>query len=138
MGQPLAARTVSASQPWSLEDSLELYNVPAWGSGYFSINSLGHVVVRPDTTEMCIRDRDRSPGDRGRVFFGARVTLEDANGVRRVYRIVGPDEFDMGADYISMDSPLGRALLGRRLADEFTLELERGTQQLRILAIDYG
>jgi transcription elongation factor GreB len=81
---------------------------------------------------------DRSPGDRGRVFFGARVTLEDANGVRRVYRIVGPDEFDMGADYISMDSPLGRALLGRRLADEFTLELERGTQQLRILAIDYG
>jgi len=50
VGQPLAARTVSASQPWSLEDSLELYNVPAWGSGYFSINSLGHVVVRPDTT----------------------------------------------------------------------------------------
>ncbi len=50
MGQPQAARSVSTGQPWSIEDSLELYNVPAWGSGYFSINSLGHVVVRPDTT----------------------------------------------------------------------------------------
>jgi arginine decarboxylase len=50
VGQPQAARSVSTGQPWSIEDSLELYNVPAWGSGYFSINSLGHVVVRPDTT----------------------------------------------------------------------------------------
>ncbi len=50
MGQPQAARSVSTGQPWSIEDSLELYNVAAWGSGYFSINSLGHVVVRPDTT----------------------------------------------------------------------------------------
>jgi len=37
-------------QSWSLEDALELYNVPAWGLGYFSINDAGHVVVRPDTT----------------------------------------------------------------------------------------
>ena len=50
MGHPQAARSVSAGQSWGSEDSLELYNVPAWGSGYFSINSLGHVVVRPDTT----------------------------------------------------------------------------------------
>jgi arginine decarboxylase len=50
VGQPQAARSVSTGQPWSIEDSLELYNVAAWGSGYFSINSLGHVVVRPDTT----------------------------------------------------------------------------------------
>ena len=50
MGHPQAARSVSAGQSWGIEDSLELYSVPAWGSGYFSINSLGHVVVRPDTT----------------------------------------------------------------------------------------
>jgi len=36
---------------WSIEDALELYNVPAWGLGYFSINAAGHVVVRPDTTD---------------------------------------------------------------------------------------
>jgi arginine decarboxylase len=50
VGQSPAARSAPAGQPWSIEDSLELYNVPAWGSGYFSINAAGHVVVRPDTT----------------------------------------------------------------------------------------
>jgi arginine decarboxylase len=35
---------------WSTEDSLDLYQVPAWGKGYFSINPAGHIVVRPDTT----------------------------------------------------------------------------------------
>ena len=81
---------------------------------------------------------DRPPADRGRVYFGARVTLGEASGAQRMHRIVGPDEFDMGSDYISMDSPLGRALLGRMLDDEIALELERGTERLTILAIDYG
>ena len=38
------------SQGWSTEDSAELYQVGAWGKGYFGINAAGHVVVRPDTT----------------------------------------------------------------------------------------
>ena len=50
MGQPQMARGASAGRSWSVEDSLELYNVPAWASGYFSINAAGHVVVRPDTS----------------------------------------------------------------------------------------
>jgi arginine decarboxylase len=50
VSQAQAARNAAGIQPWSVEDSLELYNVPAWGLGYFSINSAGHVVVRPDTT----------------------------------------------------------------------------------------
>ncbi|HEX4375620.1 MAG TPA: biosynthetic arginine decarboxylase [Steroidobacteraceae bacterium] len=49
MGQQ-AARNAASSVPWGVEDSLELFNVPAWGLGYFSINAAGHVVVRPDTT----------------------------------------------------------------------------------------
>ncbi|MGH8207727.1 MAG: biosynthetic arginine decarboxylase, partial [Steroidobacteraceae bacterium] len=54
MGPPQVARSAHSAagttQGWSVEDALELYNVPAWGSGYFSINAAGHVVVRPDTT----------------------------------------------------------------------------------------
>jgi arginine decarboxylase len=50
VGQPLATRNAPTSQAWTIEDALELYNVPAWSSGYFSINAAGHVVVRPDTT----------------------------------------------------------------------------------------
>jgi transcription elongation factor GreB len=77
------------------------------------------------------------PGDRGRVFFGAQVTLETDAGEQRRHRIVGPDEFDMAPDFISMDSPLGKALLGKRLDDEFELTLERGTQRYTIVGIDY-
>jgi len=44
------ARKFNPAQPWRIEDSLDLYNVAAWGKGYFGINASGHVVVRPDTT----------------------------------------------------------------------------------------
>jgi transcription elongation factor GreB len=80
---------------------------------------------------------EQPPGDRQRVFFGARITLETEAGVQLRYRIVGPDEFDMAADYISMDAPLARALLGRRVDDEVSLELAAGTQRYTIVAVDY-
>ena len=54
---------------------------------------------------------DQPPSDPTRVFFGAWVTLEDDDGEEVEYRIVGPDEFDAAKGYISMDSPLGRALM---------------------------
>jgi len=79
----------------------------------------------------------QKPSDRCRVFFGACVTLETAAGERRQHRIVGPDEFDMAPDYISMDSPLGRALLGKRLDEQFELQLEQGLQRYLIVAVDY-
>jgi arginine decarboxylase len=53
VGLPQTALSASISQngqSWSIEDALELYNVPSWGLGYFSINAAGHVVVRPDAT----------------------------------------------------------------------------------------
>src|SRR5262245_38857805 len=45
-----ADRPAAASNGWSVEDSLELYQIPAWGKGYFGVNAAGHMVVRPDTT----------------------------------------------------------------------------------------
>ena len=42
-------RKFNPAQPWRIEDSLDLYNVNAWGKGYFSVNEAGHVIVRPDT-----------------------------------------------------------------------------------------
>lgn len=80
---------------------------------------------------------DQPPRDRNRIFFGARVTLEAASGERLRYRIVGPDELDMGSDHISMDAPLGRALLGKALDDEIEVELAGGAQRYLILAIEY-
>jgi transcription elongation factor GreB len=76
--------------------------------------------------------------DPGRVYFGAWVQLEHADTHLQWYRLVGPDEFDMEADYVSMDSPLGRALLGKRLDDEVAIELPGGSDTILIVAISYG
>ena len=77
------------------------------------------------------------PSDPRRVFFGARVTLELPTGATRVYRIVGPDEFDQEPGGISMDSPLARALLGKALDDEVTVTLASGAQHYVIAGITY-
>ena len=77
------------------------------------------------------------PTDQSRVFFGAWVTLEDDTGVVREHRIVGPDEFDMDPRYLSMDSPLGRTLLGKALDAEVTAHLPAGERVYAISAIRY-
>ena len=77
------------------------------------------------------------PADRSRVYFGAWVTVVDPTGMRRRHRIVGPDEFDQGAGYVSMDAPLGRALLGRRVGDALEIELPAGAISVSIEAIEY-
>jgi transcription elongation factor GreB len=91
----------------------------------------GMVVVDPATAGGARRDPDR-------VYFGAWVQLEHSAGDLRWYRLVGPDEFDMAADYISMDSPLGRGLLGKRLDDEITVPLPSGADTVTIVAVRYG
>jgi len=80
---------------------------------------------------------NQPPADRQRVYFGAWVTVEFDEGAQSRYRVVGPDEFDREPGYISMDSPLGRALLRRSLDDEVTVELPGGSRTLIIVAIDY-
>ena len=80
---------------------------------------------------------DQAPTDPERVFFGAWVELEDPSGQTRLHRIVGPDEFDMDPRYVSMDAPLGRALLGKRLDDEVKVLLPGGEQHLVVTAVRY-
>ena len=80
---------------------------------------------------------DRPPSDPTRVFFGAWVTLE-RDGVAARYRIVGPDETDAASGYISMDSPLGRALLGKGLDAQVSVTLPTGSTTFTIVAVEYG
>jgi transcription elongation factor GreB len=74
--------------------------------------------------------------DPTRIYFGAWVQL-DADGALRWYRLVGPDEFDMAEDYVSMDSPLGRSLLGKKLDDDVSVTLPGGTTVFTVVAINY-
>jgi transcription elongation factor GreB len=80
---------------------------------------------------------DRIPDQQNKVFFGAWVTLENDESISHCYRIVGPDELDPAKHWISMDSPLARAALGKSLDDEITFQAPQGVQHLYIVKIDY-
>jgi transcription elongation factor GreB len=77
------------------------------------------------------------PDDRTRVFFGAWVRIEDDEGHETELRIVGPDEIDPARHYVSMDSPLARALMRRQSGDEFTVEVPGGTRSYVITEVRY-
>ncbi|MGD2084012.1 MAG: transcription elongation factor GreB [Chromatiales bacterium] len=85
-----------------------------------------------------LRVVEEIPDQRGRVFFGAWVTLEDEEGGDILYRIVGPDEPDPRRGWISMDSPVARALLGRSLDDEVRVRTPSGEARYLIVDIRYG
>ncbi|KAF1695706.1 transcription elongation factor GreB [Pseudoxanthomonas koreensis] len=81
---------------------------------------------------------EQAPSDPDAVFFGAWVELErvDSGALAR-YRIVGPDETDAQAGWISIDSPLARALLKKRIDDEVEAQLPGGPARFAIVAVEY-
>jgi transcription elongation factor GreB len=80
---------------------------------------------------------DSIPDDQSRVFFGAWVTVEDEAGKEIRYRIVGPDETEFQKEYISMDAPLGKSLMGKGLDAEVEVETPQGKKLLCIVDIEY-
>lgn len=85
-----------------------------------------------------LRVVDTAPSDPAAVFFGAWVTLENtANGGVAKYRIVGPDETDARLGFISIDSPLARAMLKKRVDDEFEAQLPGGIVRHAIVEVSY-
>lgn len=80
---------------------------------------------------------DRRPDDTSRVYFGAWVSLEDEDGGIAEYRIVGPDEFDLKRGWLSMDSPMARAMLGKREDDDVVVNTPNGEREYVIVAIRY-
>jgi transcription elongation factor GreB len=70
------------------------------------------------------------------VVFGCRVTLAWEDGRRQVVRLVGPDEVDARAGHISVESPLGRALLGQEPGDTVEVARPRGREEVTILTVE--
>ncbi|KGQ30032.1 transcription elongation factor GreB [Gallibacterium genomosp. 2] len=69
---------------------------------------------------------DYHPHQEGKIFFGAWVELETENGDLKQYRIVGCDEFDPAKNWISIDSPVARALIGKSIDDEVKVDTPSG------------
>ncbi len=78
------------------------------------------------------------PDDLNKVYFGAWVTLEDDHGQLARYRLVGPDEIDPQRGYISIDSPLGKALLGKTSESDITITAPTGESGYFIKSISYS
>ncbi len=77
------------------------------------------------------------PRDQSRIYFGAWVGLEDQAGDDSWVRLVGYDEIDPARRWISIDSPLARALLGKGVGDKVSYDTSAGTRSALILTISY-
>lgn len=78
-----------------------------------------------------------SEEQRGRVYFGAWVTIEDEDGKQQTYRIVGGDETDLAARKISVESPVAKALLGKAVGEVATVLRPKGPTEVEVIAIRY-
>lgn len=79
----------------------------------------------------------QQPSNKEQVFFAAWVELEDESGEPFEYRIVGPDEIGKQPNYISMDSPLAKALMKRQIDDEITVNTPSGEKNYFITNVRY-
>ncbi len=78
-----------------------------------------------------------TPPSTGRVFFGAWVRLESEEGEFRQFRIVGPDETDLDEAYVSINSPMARAIMRKEVGDEVTVRRPKGDTEFVIVAVQY-
>jgi len=80
---------------------------------------------------------DKPPSDPTRIYFGAWITVEDEDGIVHEYRLVGPDEIAEKPGYISVDAPLGRALLGKAAESEVEILTPGGLREWYVLRVSY-
>ncbi|MFQ3218490.1 MAG: transcription elongation factor GreB [Paraglaciecola sp.] len=79
-----------------------------------------------------------SPQQEGKVFFGAWVEIENEQGDKKQFRIVGPEEIYGDAQgYISIDSPMARALLKKEVEDIAVVKTPEGLKKWSLTAIAY-
>lgn len=71
------------------------------------------------------------------VLFGATVEIEDEEGSRQTWTILGEDEVDTDKGVISYVSPLGRALLGKKVGDDVAFSTPKGQREVAILSVSY-
>ena len=110
---------------------------------------LAGLAAGPRTRERLLRERqlratldevrvvEAESLDATRVFFGAYVRLEDDEGEETSYRLVGPDEADVKAGRLSVESPLARALLGKEEGESVRVERPRGAREYTLTQVSY-
>ncbi|HEX7655739.1 MAG TPA: GreA/GreB family elongation factor [Sphingomonas sp.] len=75
--------------------------------------------------------------DRGRIWFGATITIADEDDAERTLTLIGDDEADAGAGKIGWNAPIARALRGAAIGDLRRVTLPTGEREYEVIAIDY-
>jgi transcription elongation factor GreB len=96
-----------------------------------------YLIKRLDVSEVVDPAAPRDEDQTGQVFFGATVTVCNAQGEARTVAIVGVDEIDTARGYISWVSPMARALLKAREGDTVTLRTPGGAEDIDIVTVRY-
>jgi transcription elongation factor GreB len=77
------------------------------------------------------------PANTGKIYFGAWFEVRDEHGLTTRHRVVGPDESGAALDYLSMDAPLARAVMGKSVRDEVVVSTPGGDRRFKITSISY-
>jgi transcription elongation factor GreB len=94
------------------------------------LREIGNTLHRCKVVEGVSRRNDK-------IYFGAKVTLTKADGKTLAVQLVGPDEIDPTAGLISVESPMGKALMGHLPSGEIQVETPRGRQVFTIASVEY-
>ena len=94
-------------------------------------------LLRHKIKEVKVIDTDALPSSKI-VSFGALVTIEDENENVMTLRLVDKEEIDPEQLWVSVQSPMGRALLGKEEGEDFELRLPKGNMEYEILTVYYG
>ena len=126
----VAALSAAAAEGDRSENAEYTYRKKQLGGIDRRIRYLGKLLNRVQVVE-------HKPHDQSRIYFGAQVVVENADGSEEQLRIVGPDETDAAKNWISIDSPLAKALLKKTLDDEVKAETPGGIRILYVMEISY-
>jgi transcription elongation factor GreB len=96
-----------------------------------------NLIKRLDLSEVVDPAAPRDEDQAGQVFFGATVTICNAQGEEHTVAIVGVDEIDTARGFISWVSPMARALLKAREGETVTLRTPGGAEDIDIVAVRY-
>jgi len=94
---------------------------------------MGYLQKRLEATEVIDPEEFTPPI----IRFGAYVEIEDSSGEINIYRIVGKDEIDSNRGWISYQSPMGKALIGREEGDEMTIRTPVGPKSIEVVSVSY-
>lgn len=128
--QELSARLRAAIQQGDLSENADYIQAK---------EEQGFLEGRIQELEMILRNVkiiDERPQYRDLVDIGARITIQEDDFPAETYHLVGPKEANPASGRISHESPIGRALMGRRVGDQVTVEIPAGNIQLKIIKIE--